>query len=79
MEVIRFKTNPCLIGRDYVLRDLLGIFRRSVARQDPPEYAFSNTTRPEKCFGTQGIASKCVVRLLYNAGKGHQKFMLRQR
>ena len=39
---------------------------------------FSITTRPEKCFGTQGIASKCVVRLLYNARNGHQKCMLHQ-
>ena len=33
-------------------------------------YAFSNTTGPEECFRTEGIASKYVVRLRYNAGKG---------
>ena len=31
-------------------------FSTVVARQDPPKYAFSNTTRPEKCFDIQGIA-----------------------
>ena len=36
--------------------------RRSVARQDFPSYAFSNTTSPELWLGTLGIAPmRCVV------------------